>query len=370
MTENKKLTYEQAGVDYSRIDPLKIMAQKAALATAGNVRTAGFDEIAASRGESAYVIDMGDFYIASILECLGTKSLVADLVSPLTGRSHYDQIAQDTIAMAVNDLVTVGAKPLCSHAYWATSGAEWFENEVRMRDLVSGWARTCDLVGMSWGGGETPSLNGVVAPGSIDLAASCVGIVRPKERLIVGQELQASDAIVILASSGIHANGISLARRLAGSLPDGYATRISDGRLYGEALLDPTVIYSGVMDEILAGGTPIHYVSNITGHGWRKLMRHPGAFTYRMTSIPPVPPVLQFMAEAGNMDASEVYGSLNMGAGFALFLPESSVDGVVKISERHGIHAFPAGRVEAGPKQVLIEPLGIHYAGESLNLRA
>jgi len=370
MTQDDKLTYEQSGVDYSRIDPLKIMAQRAALNTAGNLRAAGFEEIAESRGESAYVIDVGDWYIASILECLGTKSLVADQMRSLTGRTYYDRIAQDTIAMAVNDIITVGAKPLSVHAYWATGSAEWFSDETRMRDLVVGWARTCDQTGLSWGGGETPSLNGIVTPGAIDLAASCVGIIRPKSRLIVGKELRSGDAIVLLASSGIHANGISLARRLARILPSGYGTRIPDGRLYGEALLDATLIYSAVVEDLLSQRVSVHYISNITGHGWRKLMRHPSDFTYRITKLPPVPPVLQFIVDAGSIELREAYGSLNMGAGFALFVPEAAASDVIQTSEKHGVPALHAGFVEEGPKQVLIDPLGICYAGESLNLRA
>ncbi len=370
MTKDDKLTYKDSGVDYSLIDPLKIMAQRAASETASNLHAIGFSEISASRGESAYVIDMGDWYLASILECLGTKSLVADQVRLLTGRTYYDQIAQDTIAMAVNDIVTVGARPLAIHAYWAAGNSDWFSDQARMCDLVSGWARTCDRIGVAWGGGETPSLSGVVAPGAIDLAASCVGIIRPKERLIIGQALQSGDVIVLLASSGIHANGITLARRLAECLPEGYATRLSDGRMYGEALLDPTVIYAVVVEELLDQGVAVHYISNITGHGWRKLMRHPGAFTYRITTLPQVPPVLKFIVEASNMDLSEAYGSLNMGAGFALFVPETAVSETVKIAERHNIAALPAGHVEAGPRQVIIDPLGIRYSGESLNLRA
>jgi phosphoribosylformylglycinamidine cyclo-ligase len=124
------------------------------------------------------------------------------------------------------------------------------------------------------------------------------------------------------------------------------------------------------VEELLAHGVPVHYISNITGHGWRKLMRHPGAFTYRIDSLPAVPPVLQFIVDACHLDASEAYGNLNMGAGFALFVPEKALSDTVKIAERQGIQAIPAGRVEAGPKQVRIDPLGIRYAGESLNLRA
>ena len=125
------LSYEQAGVNYDLIDPLKVSAQRAAAATARHLTTHGFAEVAASRGESAYVVDVGPFYIASIVECLGSKALVADEMAALTGRSWYDGIAQDTIAMAVNDLITVGATPLVVQAYWAAGGSDWFGDAAR-----------------------------------------------------------------------------------------------------------------------------------------------------------------------------------------------------------------------------------------------
>ena len=103
------LSYEQAGVHYELIDPLKVAAQRAAAATAAHLAKHGFAEVLASRGESAYVVDIGPFYLASIVECLGTKTLVADEMQRLTGKSFFAGIAQDTIAMAVNDLITVGA---------------------------------------------------------------------------------------------------------------------------------------------------------------------------------------------------------------------------------------------------------------------
>ena len=367
---DSKLTYKQSGVDYDKIDPLKVMAQKAARSTAQNLQAAGFKEVEASRGESAYVIDLGEFYLATITECLGTKSLVADEMRTFTGKTYYDAIAQDTIAMAVNDLITVGARPLTLHAYWATGGSGWFTDMQRIEELLSGWQQACDLAGVSWGGGETPSLSGVVESGAIDLAASCTGIIKPKERLTLGQNLQPGDAIVLLESSGIHANGLTLARKLAEQMEDGYATKITDGRMYGEALLDPTVIYSPVTEALFEAGVTVRYLSNITGHGWRKLMRHPGAFTYRITAIPPVPPVLQFMTEQANLNAHDAYGSLNMGAGFAVFVPEKDAAKTVEISERLGIKAYHAGTVEEGVKQVIIEPLDITFEGASLELRA
>lgn len=365
-----RLDYKQAGVDYAKIDPLKILAQQAAAATAGNLQQHGLAEVAASRGESAYVVDCGEFYLASITECLGTKALVADATRAVTGRTHYDAIAQDTIAMAVNDLVTVGATPVSVHAYWAAGGSGWFHDRERAADLVNGWKAACDRCGVSWGGGETPALAGVVADDRIDLAASCVGLVRPKSRLTLGEKLAAGDAIVLLASSGIHANGVSLARKLAERLPQGYGTRLPSGALYGEALLAPTVLYAPVTEALAAAGIVPHYSANITGHGWRKVMRHPGAFTYRIRTLPPVPEVLQFLVEQTGNDLREAYGNLNMGAGFALYVAAADAERTASIACQHGIEAWVAGTVEAGPKQVVLEPLGITYGADELHLRA
>ena len=173
------LSYEQAGVDYDLIDPLKVAAQRAAAATGRHLAAHGFSEVAASRGESAYVVDVGPFYIASIVECLGSKALVADEMQRLTGKSYYDGIAQDTIAMAINDLITVGATPLVVQAYWAAGGSQWFADLQRSNALVDGWKRACDTCRVAWGGGETPALAGIVADGRIDLAASCTGLINP-----------------------------------------------------------------------------------------------------------------------------------------------------------------------------------------------
>src|SRR5574337_1899793 len=152
------LSYRDAGIDYDRIDPLKVAAQRAAAATGAQLGRHGFSEVAASRGESAFVVDVGPFYLASIVECLGSKALVADEMAALTGRSWYDAIAQDTIAMAVNDLITVGATPLVVQAYWAAGGSEWFADAARAQALVAGWRRACEACAVAWGGGETPAL--------------------------------------------------------------------------------------------------------------------------------------------------------------------------------------------------------------------
>lgn len=368
-TQSATLSYEQAGVNYDLIDPLKVSAQRAAAATAGHLAAHGLSEIQASRGESAYVVDVGPFYIASIVECLGSKAMVADEMAALTGKSWYDGIAQDTIAMAVNDLITVGATPLVVQAYWAAGGSDWFGDAQRAQALVAGWKKACDVCGVAWGGGETPALAGIVESGRIDLAASCTGLINPKERLSVGDKLAAGDAIVLLDSSGIHANGLSLARKLVERLPQGWLTPVLPGLSYGEALLAPTTLYSPVTEALWKAGIVPHYCANITGHGWRKLLRHPGQFTYRIHTIPEVTPVLRFIQTHAHQDNREAYSTLNMGAGFALFVAAEDAQRTVDIAQAQGIGARIAGAVEAGEKQLLIEPLNIRFGDDDLQLR-
>lgn len=368
-TTSAPLNYEQAGVDYDLIDPLKVAAQRAAAATGVHLGGHGFSEVPASRGESAYVVDIGPMYLASIVECLGTKTLVADELAQLTGKSYYEGIAQDTIAMAVNDLITVGATPLVVQAYWAAGGSEWFRDEARAAALVQGWKKACDTCRVAWGGGETPALAGVVADERVDLAASCTGIVSPKSRLSLGERLGQGDAIVLLASSGIHANGLSLARKLAERLPQGLLADIGNGTGFGEALLAPTVLYSPVTEALAAAGIVPHYAANVTGHGWRKLMRHPSALTYRITAVPERTAVLSFMQRECGLDDHEAYGTLNMGAGFALYVAADDAARTVEIASSLGVPAQVAGRVEQGPKRVVIEPLGVEFAGDELQLR-
>ena len=371
-TQSATLSYEQAGVNYDLIDPLKVSAQRAAAATAVHLASHGFSEVAASRGESAYVVDIGPFYLATIVECLGSKALVADEMRRLTGRDYYAEIAQDTIAMAINDLITVGATPLVVQAYWAAGGSDWFGDAKRSEALVAGWKRACDVCHVAWGGGETPALAGIVADGRIDLAASCTGLVNPKTRLSLGDALGAGDAIVLLASSGIHANGVSLARKVAERLPQGYLTPLpqSGNRIaYGDALLAPTVLYSPVTEALHAAGITPHYCANITGHGWRKLLRHPAEWRYRIDTLGEVPAVLQFICAQAGLDARGAYGTFNMGAGFALFVAADAVDRTLEVAAGQGVRAWHAGHVEKGSKELVIEPLGITFAGEDLQLR-
>ena len=366
----KPMTYAGAGVDYGALDPFKRRAQVAGRSTSSALGRLGISEVEMSRGESAYLVETEDALLAHVEEGLGTKNLVADAMYRLRDdRTFYDHIAQDTVAMIVNDMVTVGALPLAVAMHIGAGSSDWFRDRRRADDLVDGWRRACELSRCAWGGGETPTLVGVVAPEAVVLAGSAIGIVRPKVRLIRGN-VQAGDAIVLFESSGIHANGLTLARAVAESLPDGYLTRQADGRLYGEALLEPTHIYVGLIEDCLDAGVEIHYAVNITGHGWRKLMRLPTSFTYVITQLPSPQPVFEFMLAQGKIEETEAYGNFNMGAGFAIYVPEGHVASVLKIAAGFPFKAFRAGHIESSDqRKVIIAPKGLEFSSDSLAVR-
>jgi phosphoribosylformylglycinamidine cyclo-ligase len=201
------------------------------------------------------------------------------------------------------------------------------------------------------------------------LGGSALGLISPSENTLHGDRLEPGDQILIAPASGIHANGLSLARKIASELPQGYQTLISDGRTYGEALLDPTPQYAPLIENLQTANVPLHYAAHITGHGWRKIMRASRELSYIIRSIPAVPPVLTFLAEKADLSSEEAYGTLNMGAGFALYLPSSAVDAAISVGKKSGFELLHAGEVQAGPQRVVIEPLGITFEGDSLQVR-
>jgi phosphoribosylformylglycinamidine cyclo-ligase len=204
------------------------------------------------------------------------------------------------------------------------------------------------------------------------LAAACTGVVSPKSRLSLGDHLAPGDSIVLLASSGIHANGVSLAREVAERLPHGYLTPVGDSAVpisFGEALLAPTILYAPITEALFRAGTRVRYAVNVTGHGWRKLMRHPADFTYRIRELPEVPAVLSFLQREAGLDARTAYATFNMGAGFALFVPPEDAEGAVAVARKAGLAAWVAGTVEAGPRRLIVEPLDVQYDGSELGVR-
>jgi phosphoribosylformylglycinamidine cyclo-ligase len=202
------------------------------------------------------------------------------------------------------------------------------------------------------------------------LAGSAVGRITPKSNRIAG-DVRAGDAIVLLASTGVHTNGLTLCRAIAERLPDGYLTKISDGRTYGEALLDPSAIYVSFLAAAQQAGVKLQYAAHLTGHGWRKLMRLSEPFVYRMTDVGIVPPVFDFIRERGPVDLREMYATFNMGVGFAVYVDPKDASRCVEIAQSVGQRAWLGGTVvkDGARKAVEIEPLGIAFEGETLQVR-
>jgi phosphoribosylformylglycinamidine cyclo-ligase len=362
--------YKAAGVDYDALDEGKRMAMARALATSSLLDLRGGRALDASRGEPAFVFELGDTTLAFVMEGLGTKSVIARQLFERHGVNRFADVAYDTVAAILNDLCCVGALPLVVNAYFATGASEWYAEPERAAALLEGWQRACIDAGCTWGGGESPSLPGLVAAEDIELAGAAVGIVPAGHAPILGEDLQAGDEIVLVASSGLHANGASLARLLVERLPDGYMTALPSGRTLGEALLDPSVMYAPLVQALLESDLAISYLSHVTGHGLLKLMRPVKALSYRISELPPIPEVLAFLVEQAGLDKHAAYSTFNMGSGYAIYSSSGTGAKVVEMAQRLGFQAVVAGSVEAGARQVIVEPVGVHYVGDELDLSA
>jgi phosphoribosylformylglycinamidine cyclo-ligase len=360
--------YRSAGVDYQTLDAGKRSALSEALATSGLLSAAGGRALDESRGEPAFVFEAGGRLMAFVVEGLGTKSIIARQVEEELGVRRFGDVAYDTVAAIVNDLCCVGALPLVVNAYFATGASDWYSRRERHEDLLAGWREACVDAGATWGGGESPSLPGLVSEGDIELAGSAVGLVPEGREAILGAELGIGDEIVLVASSGLHANGASLARAVASRLSDGYGTPLPSGRSFGEALLDRSVLYAGLVRTLLASELGVHYLSHITGHGLLKLMRPRRELTYRVSWLPEVPEVLSFLVEQADMTPSAAYTTFNMGSGFAVYCAAGAGDEVVRLATERGLSAGVAGVVEEGPRRVLLEPVDVVYESDAMDL--
>ncbi len=367
--KKQKIGYAESGVDYESLDPAKTLAQKAGAQTSIHLKKSGFEEVTDTRGESAFVWQQGNVLMASVTESLGTKNLVADAMRKVTGKTYYDGIGYDNIAAALNDLTAVGAKPLVATAFWAVGKSSWFDDIERTADLVKGWKSACEDAETTWGGGESPCYNDIVNPETIALGGNVVGIIKSKKRLLVDKKLKSGDRILFLKSTGINANGLSLTRAIAKKLPKGYATKLPSGRLYGEAILEKTNIYARLIQDLLDADINLHYISNITGHGLRKLMRARGEFTYVVEKLFDPQELFLFIQKHSGMSDQEIYETYNMGQDYAVFLPAKDVKKAQSIVKKNGFESMDAGYIEKGIRQVIIKPLDIVFKGESLKVR-
>jgi phosphoribosylformylglycinamidine cyclo-ligase len=199
-----------------------------------------------------------------------------------------------------------------------------------------------------------------------------VGKISPKRLRIVG-DVKEGDAIIFLASSGVQTNGLTLCRRVAAQLENGYQTPVGfgDSRTFGEALLAPSVIYVAFVRECQRRNLKLNYVAHVTGHGWRKLMRLEEPFVYEI-SAPRTPlAVFQFLEKAGPISREEMYATFNQGVGFAAFVAPELADATLKAAKESGYDAWRAGTVkkDGQRKAVTVPSLGLTYEGHTLQVR-
>lgn len=365
----KKITYAQVGDNYMTKDPTKILAQKSAKTTAKNLSSFGFEEISETRGESAYVWRQGKTLMASVVEGLGTKNLIADEMYKLTGKSYYDIIGHDTVATGINDLVSVGALPLIVNAYWAIENNDWLQDTKRMNDLISGWTNACNLAGAAWGGGETATQTDINSKDIVDLAVSVVGIISDEKNLVLGKNIKDGDRIIFVKSNGVNANGITLTRKIAKRLPKSYLEEVKRGVTYGEALLTKTNIYAGLVKNLQGTNIDIHYLSNITGHGMRKVMRANKEVTYVIEKLYEPHELFKFIQKHAGLSDYECFDTYNMGQDYAIFVAPKDANKTQEVVKKSGLESINAGYVEKGPRQVIIKPKNITFTSETLDLR-
>ncbi len=361
---------------YDFLDKWKIACQKRASLTSGNAERLGLKTVDWSRGESVFLMNqfvtgMQHRNFGLVIEGLGTKNLVADHMQELTGNCFYRGIAQDTLAMIVNDSITLGNIPFVAAMHMATGSDDWFNNEARVEALIQGWGDACDLAGCVWGPGESPGLKDIIFPDAAELSGCAMGISHERMQLSPNA-IGDGDAIIFIESTGIHANGLTDARRIAASLPKGYLTELPSGITYGEALLAPTHIYCRFVEACMDANVMVRYGVNVTGHGWRKLRRAVQPFAYVIDNLPTQLEIFDFLIEYGGFLKHEAYAKFNMGVGFALYIRNNDVEKLMGVAAQFQsqFRVFHAGHVEKSDQpRVVIEPLGFEFGPDSLKIR-
>ena len=306
---------------------------------------------------------------AFVVEGLGTKSIVARQVLEELGINRFADVAYDTVAAILNDLCCVGALPLVVNAYFATGASEWYREAERAAALLEGWRRACADAGCTWGGGESPSLPGLLDERDIELAGAAVGVV-PEGRS--RDPRRGARRRAMRSCSWAPAACTRTGPRWRACWPVGCPTatrpRCRAASTLGEALLEPSVMYVPLVAELLQAGLAVTYISHVTGHGLLKLMRPAKPLTYRIDALPEVPEVLSFLVARAGLDAHAAYSTFNMGSGYAVYCAAGGAAAIVQIAEGLGLSALVAGRVEEGPRQVILEPVDVRFAGAELEL--
>lgn len=322
------ITYRQAGVDIASTD--RWLARLGPL-----IRSTHGPEVLPDRGQFAGLFQLAsrryrDPVLVSSTDGVGTKLKIAQLVN------RHTSIGIDAVAMNTNDVLVYGARPLFFLDYIAVGKVQ----PKLLSDLLRGVVQGCNLSGCALLGGETAEMPGVYGQDEYDVAGFCVGVAE-RQHLVDGSRVRAGDTIVGLASSGVHANGFSLVRKVFSA---------SELKRWSRELLIPTRIY---VKPVLAAlqRVAVSGIAHVTGGGLvRRLAsltaRHPHLKAVWVAGRWPVPKIFQRIQQAGRIPSEEMYATFNMGIGMALTCRPVEVPQLIRMFRRHGIQAWTIGRIE------------------------
>lgn len=331
-------TYARAGVNIDRksgaIDSLVKELR---------YRREGRGTMVEAKGLFASLIDFGDVYLTLATDGVGTKLLVAEELG------KWDTIGIDCVAMNVNDTICVGAEPVSFVDYIALQNPD----DQICQQIGIGLNRGAELSNMEIVGGEIAVLPEMV--NGIDISGTCLGYVE-KGKVITGERCESGDLIVALRSSGVHSNGLTLARKVFENAGYGMKDEVPGlGRTAGEELLMPTEIYVKDVLRIRDEYDP-HGLINMTGGGLRNLLRMRKGLRYIIDDPIEPQPLFKMLAELGDVSEREMYQTFNMGMGFMIVASEDDAEGIISdIGD-----AEIVGRVEKG-SGVLYEPGNLLY---------
>ncbi len=361
--------YAKAGVDYTKIEPFKMAMVEAGRKTLAfpNKRGVYINEDAIHAHGAVFEYRGKDTHIwVKTQEDLGNKNWIAEWMyaNSGTGKTYYDAIAVDTALIVVNDVIAQGALPVVFTDQLEASNSSWYADEKRAKDFADGLYSICKEVGMALPAGESASVTYIVNPtppvkSIATLSGSVTGIVAPKGRLITGKKLAEGDHIIAVASSGLHANGISLVIKKAMELPEQFLTKLPNGKTLGEEALTASRSYVALVEALLEAGVDIHALLPGTGDGVGKLAYDKRPFTYRIHSWLSVPPFMMYFKDSLKVPVKDCLKTFNWGAGYYVFVPASEVERVLSLGGKAGYSLADVGIVENGPRQVIFEPENI-----------
>lgn len=331
-------TYAKAGVNIDK----KSSAIESLVKELRYKRT-GIGQMVHMKNLFASLIDFGDNYLTMATDGVGTKLLVAEELG------IWDTVGIDCIAMNVNDTICVGAEPISFVDYIAIDKPDDAITEAIGKGLYKG----AELSNMEIVGGEIAVLPEMV--NGVDLSGTCLGYV-PKDKIVTGQKCTEGDLIVALKSSGIHSNGLTLARKVFESAGYKMKDKVPGlSKTVGEELLTPTEIYVKEVLDILSKHE-VHGLVDITGGGLRNILRMNSSYQYVIDDPIEPAPVFKKIQELGEISTQEIYQTLNMSMGFDIIAPADDAEAMVKENNNASI----VGRVVKG-KGVLYAPDNILY---------